>query len=147
MKIETHPWYCSSIAICQRRVAKHYRITKETCRRSNLATLLDALLCFIQLNSNLLNSFLPYATLLYCTLLYCTLLYCTLLYCTPPHGDGYLGFHMVVPSRTRFSPIKHEISPAKNKMQPTNPLLLYLCTETVECGRVECKVWSAKCGV
>ena len=38
------------------------------------ATLLDALLCFIQLNSILLNSFLLYATLVYSTPLHSTLL-------------------------------------------------------------------------
>ena len=38
------------------------------------ATLLDALLCFIQLNSILLNSFLFYATLVYSTPLHSTLL-------------------------------------------------------------------------
>ena len=107
--------------------------------------------------SSLLHSTQLKSTQLFSALRYATLLYPTLLYCTPPHGDGYLGFHMVVPSKTRFSPKKMKFRQQKTRCSPrtrcyrTCALKLWNAEEggvqSVECGSVKCKLWSVDCGV
>ena len=58
---KSHPWYCSSIAICRQRVAKHYRITKEIWRTSN--RLLYLMLFYASFNSTQFYSTLFCSTL------------------------------------------------------------------------------------
>ena len=102
-------------------------------------------LLYLMLFSASFNSTQIYSTLFCPTLRYSTVPYSTLLYSTPWGWTPRVSHGCTI--KNAIFTKKNEISPAKNKMQPTNPLLPYLCTETVECGRgwsAKCRVWECK---